>query len=119
MNSVMRVARCLFAVLGMAAFGLWAQPVQAVLQVDITRGNVDPLPIAIPDFQTLQDVATDAGTVSEIGANMSAVIIANLERSGLFRALDPASFIRQPSAAAVRPRFANWRAIAASTTSSR
>ena len=113
MQFLMRVARCLFAVLGMAVIGLGAQPAQAVLQVDITRGNVDPLPIAIPDFQTLQDVPTDAGTVSEIGANMSAVIIANLERSGLFRALDPASFIRQPSAAAVRPRFANWRAIAA------
>ena len=38
------------------------QTAQAQLQVDITQGNIDPLPIAIPDFQQV-------GDLGELGAD--------------------------------------------------
>jgi TolB protein len=39
------------------------------------------------------------------------VISANLQRSGLFRPLDPASFVERDLNAAVQPRFAAWQQI--------
>ena len=38
-------------------------------------------------------------------------IAANLQRSGLFRPLDPASFIEKDLTAAVQPRFPDWKQI--------
>lgn len=84
----------------------------AALEVDITRGNVEPLPIAIPGLSPEGTANTPAGSMEELGAKISRVISADLERSGLFRPIDPAAFIRLPTAAEVRPRFGNWRAIA-------
>ena len=64
-------------------------PAQAQLEIDITKGNLDPVQIAVPDFI--------ASTQSErdFGAQVARVIRADLERSGLFKALDPASFLEQ------------------------
>ena len=81
---------------------VWAQ-----LQVDITKGNLDPTPIAIPDF-----ITTDA-RVSQIGKDLADVVRADLERSGLFNALDPASFIERQSDINYQPTFADWRVIKA------
>jgi TolB protein len=39
------------------------------------------------------------------------VIAANLQRSGLFRPLDPASFIEKDLTASVQPRFGDWKTI--------
>lgn len=79
-------------------------PAHAV-EVDIDRGTVDPLPIAITDFVggTEQD--------SKVGADISSVITNNLERSGLFRPLPKASFIEKISDINVQPRFGDWRVI--------
>jgi len=33
-----------------AAAGYWARPAGAVLSIDVTQGNIQPIPIAIPDF---------------------------------------------------------------------
>ena len=77
----------------------------AALEIDITRGNVDPLPVAIPDFHGAEPAAVDQGK------RMAAVITANLNRSGLFRALNPKSFIQTPESLQARPRFADWRVL--------
>ena len=84
---------CLF--LGVAA----SPPARAEIEVNVNRGDVQPLPIAIPAFGGQQ------------GADIAEVISANLQRSGLFRPLDPASFIEKDLSAAVQPRFANWKQI--------
>jgi TolB protein len=81
--------------------------VKAALEIDITRGNVDPLPIAIPDF------AGSEGQSQRIGADVASVITGNLDRSGLFKPLDPKSFIEKSQSAQVRPRFPDWRVIKA------
>jgi len=61
----------------------------AVLQVDINQGSFQPLPIAIPDF--VGPTPTDVG----IAQNIAGVVRADLERSGLFRPLDPKSYIEK------------------------
>jgi TolB protein len=87
-------------VLGLAAL-LGAGPAMADITVDVNQAAVQPLPIAIAPF----------GGEPQ-GAQISAVVTADLERSGLFRPLDPASFKQQPSVA-VTPTFDAWKAIAA------
>jgi len=87
--------------------GLAAAPAGAVLQIDITRGNVEPLPIAITDLVS----AGGRPEESRIGADMARVITANLQRSGLFRPIAPAAFIEKPEAIRDVPRFGDWRVI--------
>jgi len=82
-----------------------ANPAQAQLQIDITRGNVDPLPIAIGDLNGTTPDTT------QVGRDISGVIAANLERSGLFRAIERAAFIEDPTQITLRPRFGDWRLI--------
>lgn len=91
----------------------FAVPAHAVLRVDITRGNVDPLPIAIPDFAGSAQEQTQDGSTDEIGRNIAAVISNNLARSGLFRPIDPKAFIRIRETPGGRPSFGNWRAVGA------
>jgi len=83
-----------------AAGVAWAQ-----LVIDITRGNVEPLPIAIPDFIEAKPEA------ARYAKDVAAVVIADLERSGLFRAVDPRAFIEQPAGLYVQPNFNNWRVL--------
>ena len=83
-----------------------APAVRAEVRLDITRGRVEPMPIAVPVFPGDADAA-------EIGRNVTAVISADLERSGLFRPLDPKGFLQELSSLDVQPRFADWRALSA------
>ena len=82
-----------------------AATAQAELRVDITRGHVEPLPIA------LVDLAGSSEADAEVGSQITEVITRNLERSGLFRPIDPAAFIIEPGGMTVRPRFQDWRII--------
>jgi TolB protein len=74
----------------------------AQTKVDITQGNVEPMPIAVTDF---------VGADSSVGRQITSVVSADLERSGLFRPISPAAFIEQITAADTIPRFADWRQI--------
>jgi TolB protein len=99
--------RPLFALLTLAVlvFAATGAPARAELQIDITRGYVQPLPIAITDF--LGGSERD----STVGRDIAQVISANLERSGLFRPVDPKSFIQSPESVNQSVRFADWRLI--------
>jgi TolB protein len=90
--------------LALAAFALFALalPAAAELRVDITRGRIEPVPIAIPAL------AGGGGEEAQTGRELAQVISADLERSGLFRPLDPRGFI-QNVAAGETPRFPDWR----------
>ena len=76
---------------------------EAQLRVDITRGNVQPVPIAIPFFMG------GAGSPDELSQNVSQVITADLRRSGLFAPIDPAAFVEPLVPPDGTPNFANWR----------
>ncbi|MCO6185105.1 Tol-Pal system beta propeller repeat protein TolB [Rhizobium sp. L1K21] len=76
-------------------------PAWALVEININKGNVQPLPIAITDF-----VSGDA-----MGANISQVIAADLKRSGLFAPVDKKAFIEKISNPDQPPRFEDWRVI--------
>jgi TolB protein len=78
---------------------------QEGLRIDITQGQVRPMPIAITDFYGANP--TDGAT----GGNIARVVSADLERSGLFKPLDPRSFIQTVDSLRVQPRFGDWRVI--------
>jgi TolB protein len=84
------------------ASAAWApMPARAEIEVDVNRGDVQPLPIAIPPL-------SGGGSV---GADIASVVTANLERSGLFRPIDPNAFIEHDIDVNVQPRFPDWKAI--------
>src|SRR5512139_1357252 len=93
-----------------ALFALCA-PAFAALQVDVNQGNIQPLPIAIPDFVAVAPAA-DTNTAAAV-QNIAKVVRADLERSGLFKPLEPKSYIDQITNINVAPNFANWRVISA------
>ena len=66
-------------------------PAQAVLKLDVTQGNVQPIPIAIPDF------IGPPGQDPALGRNVGQIVAANLRRSGLFAPIDPAAHIERLS----------------------
>lgn len=77
----------------------------AELRIDITRGTVEPLPIAITDF------VGATSSEQEYGRGIARVIAADLERSGLFSPLDKRAFIQGAQALSTLPRFGDWRVI--------
>jgi TolB protein len=87
-------------ILATLTFGFVA-PASAALQIDVNQGNMQPMPIAIPDFKA------QGGA----GQDIAGVVRADLERSGLFKPLDPKSFIEQVKDANATPNYANWRVI--------
>src|SRR5215510_10532237 len=88
-----------------ALAGLAPRPAAAVLKLDVTQGNIQPVPIAIPDFVGvgLRDPSA--------GRNVSQIIASNLQRSGLFAPIDPAAYIEKISTIDSFPRFPDWRQI--------
>jgi TolB protein len=82
----------------------------APLQVDVNQGNIQPLPIAIPDFVSVTPASANPAAAAAI-QNIAKVVRADLDRSGLFKALDPKSYIEQISNINVAPNFQNWRVI--------
>jgi TolB protein len=78
-----------------------ARPGQgAPLEIDITQGSLKPIPIAVPEF---------LGDDPRFALEVSDVVAADLERSGLFQPLDRAAFIDRPRDLNAAPRFQDWR----------
>ena len=84
---------------------------KAVIEIDVTRGNVEPLLIAIPNILGSEDIETPIGNLDELGALISSVVQQDLVNSGLFAAIEQSAFIAEPIGSQARPRFGNWRAI--------
>src|SRR5882672_768423 len=81
------------------------RPATAALKLDVTQGNVQPLPIAIPDF------LGETPAEGETARGVSQVITNNLKRSGLFAPIDPAAFIERITNSDAAPQFQNWKTI--------
>ena len=93
------------AIFALAGLLFASAPASAQLRVDVTQGNIQPMPIAIPDF--IGATPNDASAA----ANIAGVVRADLERSGLFKPLDPKSFIDHIKDVNTPPNYANWRVI--------
>ena len=97
-------------------FFLFNNSVLGVIEVDITRGNLDPLPIAISPLHLesgSKDIKQDDKIIKNVGEKISKLIETNLRRSGLFNPLKKDSFVQNPDIAHVKPRFEDWRLIKA------
>ena len=86
----------------------------ALIKVDITRGNLDPLPIAVSPLhvdsksQKLNNVK-----VNDLGLKISQIIEQNFKSTGLFNPLKKEAFVQKPDIAHLKPRFEDWRLIKA------
>ena len=80
------------AALAALLVALAPSPARAVLQIDITQGVTDPIPIAVVPFA--RAVPADGGF------DVAAVVQHDLEGSGRFRALARSAMLSQPTRAA-------------------
>ncbi len=96
--------RSRLALVALAFIVAGASGARAELNIDLTRGKSDPVPIALPDF-------TGSGNGGQVARDITQVLSADLERSGLFRPLDPRSFIDKEAATRTAPRYGDWRLI--------
>ena len=86
----------------------------ALVEVDITRGNLEPLPIAVSPLYIepgSKDIKVNDKVIKNVGEKISGVIEVNFRRSGLFNTLKKDSFVQKPDIAHVKPRFEDWRLI--------
>ena len=74
-------------------------PGQARVVIDINKGTIEPLPIAITDFG------------GQLGPEISSIIEADLRNSGLFKPIEKAAFIQQLADHNQIPKFEDWRVI--------
>jgi len=88
----------------------------AVVEIDITRGNLDPLPIAVSPLHVESgsiDIKQEGKIIKNVGEEISKVIEKNFKRSGLFNPLKKDSFVQSSDIAHVKPRFEDWKLIKA------
>ena len=78
---------------------------RAQLKVDVGRGTVEPMPIAVSPF------AGDSPADTERGLAIAEVVQADLDNSGLFKTIDRQAYIQSPGEMREIPRFPDWRQI--------
>ncbi len=83
-----------------AAHAVLPRQALALVEIDLSKANVEPLPIAITDF---------AG--EQVARDIAAVIEADLRSTGIFRPIEKAAFIDKIQGTAGVPRFEDWRII--------
>ena len=99
-NFTSRTAWGAFAVV---ALTLAVPAARAEVHIDITHGQSQPLPIAIPPFP-------GEGDNGQLGRDIVGVVSNDLQSSGLFQPIDPKAFIQDVSTGGP-PQFGAWRQI--------
>jgi TolB protein len=74
----------------------------AVLKIDITRGNADPIRVATPNF-----------IGGQLANDITGVIENDLRNSGLFALIDKGSYIQKIDSVDTAPDFPSWKNIRA------
>ena len=103
MKVISRLGRIAALVVVLMLSGAW--PALSEIKIDITRGTVEPLPIAVTDFNG------STSDEAQFGKDISGVIAADLQGSGLFKPIDKQAFIQDDVALNTLPRFGDWRVI--------
>tara|TARA_B100001250_G_scaffold407922_1_gene429479 strand:- start:661 stop:2013 length:1353 start_codon:yes stop_codon:yes gene_type:complete len=88
----------------------------SVIEIDITRGNLNPLPIAVSPLS--QDKISKNKfkkelNLEDLGSEISNIIENNLKESGLFNPLNKDAFLQKPDIAHLKPRFEDWSLVKA------
>ncbi len=77
----------------------------AELQLDLKRGKIEPMPIAISPFYA------EPGANTDFARQIPQIIAVNLEGSGLFKPVNPNAYVQDPSSINKDGvRFPEWRA---------
>jgi len=88
----------------------------ALIEVDITRGNLNPLPVAISPLAIDKDSKDNFKKIlkkKDLGSEISKIVENNLKQSGLFNPLNKDAFLQKPDIANLKPRFEDWNLIKA------
>ena len=88
------------------ALFLFINNASAVLKIDITQGNIDPIPVAINDFYD------ESGKISDIGSQIKSIIEDDLIGSNMFRIIPQEAHLEDVPVDKA-PNFASWRQIGA------
>ena len=97
-------------------FILLTSKANSLIEVDITRGNLNPLPIAVSPLFTDTDISKKLEneiSIVDLGNKISEVVENNLKRTGLFNPLEKKAFLQNPDVAHLKPRFEDWSLIKA------
>lgn len=86
------------------ALGFLISPVRAELKIDVNGAMREPMPIAFPQM-------SGSGEAASYGERIREVVIADLERSGLFRIIPEDSYIQTFTSIDELPRFTDWKAL--------
>ena len=88
----------------------------ALIEVDITRGNLSPLPLAVSPLAIDEQSKKEFQKIikkENIGSEISNIVENNLKTSGLFNPLNKDAFLQAPEIANLKPRFEDWSLIKA------
>ena len=97
-------------------FVFWPIYAWSLIEVDITRGNLNPLPIAVSPLSIDEESRKKFEQILDkknIGSEISVIVEKNLKTSGLFNPLDKDAFLQAPDIANLKPRFEDWNLIKA------
>lgn len=97
------VKKVLFLIIAL----MLSNPSNAELRIDVSGANSEPTPLAMPVL------TGNSSSASKIGKQITEVIEADLERSGLIRIINRDAYIQNMENAGTHPRFADWQAIKA------
>ena len=89
---------------------------KSLIEVDITRGNLNPLPVAVSPLYSENETNTKINQkikINNLGEEISKVIENNLKTTGLFNPLNKKAFLQTPDLAHLKPRFEDWSLIKA------
>ena len=88
----------------------------SLIEVDITRGNLNPLPVAVSSLSSDQQTKSALKKelkIEDVGLEISKVVENNLKKTGLFNPLSKDAFLQKPDIAHLKPRFEDWALIKA------
>jgi TolB protein len=84
---------------------LYSFNASAELEINVVGARKDPMPIAFPEM------ISNKFNETRYASKIRNVVIADLERSGLFTAVDEDSYIQEFKSMTEMPRFVDWKAI--------
>ena len=77
----------------------------APLEVDVTEGKIEPLPLAITKFHFA------SSKEKKLSDDIYKVVVNNLNNSGLFRAISNEAFLQSSKEVFLQPLFSDWKII--------
>ncbi len=86
----------------------------SLIEVDISRGNLNPLPISVsPLFadKVSNSLLKNDIQIENLGLKIAEVVENNLRQTGLFNPLSRKAFLQKPDIAHLKPRFEDWALI--------